>query len=550
MKKQIKDVGKATVYFWTFIGLGSIITLGYEAEKKERRNPSPPVLSFYSRWLYRDAKSELDLEDDEDGIVDWSQVGSRWRSLVERMEDPAVDGKDLHPQLGDGEGDIMVEGIGKMGMDISQKPEPWRRAYYEALTGAGRAAEHLEGWLRDKARDIPFPPQYVPGPSNPRPKPTPYGAPEPPREEDCEPYFEKPETFYMKVLTTHGFSTRQRLDAALAYADWLDFKELSESAGHMYRWALDIATKDLPSGTSSPIVETPEMIDCGAPYISSNILHATASIASHLARKSRLSDALPVYVSLLKIQQSLPPSREPFPPAQPPSSSFFSFLDSTPFPPAPPSGNEQATFAASTPCEQAAIMAHIGEILYASSLGSLDPTNPSKDTLAGVAWTRSAVELAAQSLRELGSTGSSPSSAEFAGVKSSANIVEPNQPRFFDYASREEVQAAKGRCVDCLKVGLGNWQTMLTKLQQAEEGRSRPGTPLDKTTAVNDSSSQASRSKSWSWFWGGRNPRGSESTDTQIQVEGRWAKEMDMAEEEVRKIKSLLRQEGFRSRSN
>ncbi|KAF7142180.1 hypothetical protein CNMCM5793_008901 [Aspergillus hiratsukae] len=112
--------------------------------------------------------------------------------------------------------------------------------------GAAKAAENLEGWLTDWKQRISAPAEYVVGPSNPRPKPMPAGQKQVPREEDSEPASPSPEVFYMKILTTKGFDTRQKLDAALAYADWLDYKGLRETARDMYAWAMDIAAAGSP----------------------------------------------------------------------------------------------------------------------------------------------------------------------------------------------------------------------------------------------------------------------------------------------------------------
>jgi hypothetical protein len=116
---------------------------------------------------------------------------------LKRLE--TVDGEGVEEQ---GEGGILVAGVGKTGFDISNKPEPWRRGYHECLMGAARAAEHLDSWVRDKTRNVAFPANTVIGPSNPNARPIPPGAISAPREEDCEPAFDAPEVYYMRIITT------------------------------------------------------------------------------------------------------------------------------------------------------------------------------------------------------------------------------------------------------------------------------------------------------------------------------------------------------------
>ena len=143
---------------------------------------------------------------------------------------------------------LQIFKVGKTVFDVSAKSEAWKEGYYGCLMGGARAAENLEGWVRDTTRNIAFPGEMMIGPSNPRPKPVPYGAYSAPFEENCVEAFESPETFYRKILETKGFNTRQRLDTAIAYADWLDFKGLPVKAKAIYDFALNEAVAALPPG--------------------------------------------------------------------------------------------------------------------------------------------------------------------------------------------------------------------------------------------------------------------------------------------------------------
>ena len=140
--------------------------------------------------------------------------------MLQRLEDPSIEGAGLTQQI---EGGIYIPGAGEAGYDISAKTEPWRRGYYETLMGCAKAAEHLEGKVLDTTRGKIFSPRCMIGPSNPEPVPLPPWGPGPPLEENCVPAFESPQTFYSKILTTKGFTSKQQVQAAIAYGEWLDF---------------------------------------------------------------------------------------------------------------------------------------------------------------------------------------------------------------------------------------------------------------------------------------------------------------------------------------
>ena len=230
---EIRRAGKYTLVLWTTTFLLLVIAFGVQQEWLERKFPSPHEWSWITRKDFRSARWDEDHDDDGNGIVDWARTGGAYRRLLQRLEDPNIDGAGLQDQ---DEGGILVAGVGRAGFDISQKPESWRRGYYQILMGAARAAEHLDGWVRDKTRNIAFPSNVVIGPTNPDPRPVPPGAKSAPREENCEPAFEAPETYYLRILTTRGFTDKQRVDAALAYAAWLDFKKTPKTALEMYKW--------------------------------------------------------------------------------------------------------------------------------------------------------------------------------------------------------------------------------------------------------------------------------------------------------------------------
>ena len=476
IKDEVWKAGKYTVVLWTGAGLLLVMAFGVQQEWLDRKFPSPSEWSWVTRKDFRSARWDEDHDGTTNGLVDWARTGEAYRRLLRRLEDPKIDGAGLEEQ---DEGGILVAGIGKTGFDISKKPEPWRRGYYEVLMGAARAAEHLDGWVRDTTRNIAFPAHVVAGPSNPNPRPVPPGAATAPRKEDCEPAFEAPETYYMRVLTTNGFTEKQRVDAALAYGAWLEFKKTTETALEMYKWALDIATSS--STSPKPIVNTATgILDPTAGLPSSNILSAATALAVHHASNSDLSNALPVFLSILRARKSLPEQPVTMHSTLNPDDEMTGFWKSATFlvrsllvpPPYPPpdDGTTPPTRDPKEHCEEAGIMTYIGEILYASR-----QTKTSRED--GLAWTREAVDVAEEQLRR-------------------KNI------------DRE----GKKTCKECLKVGLGNWETMVSQMAKEEK------------------EAKAQKTGGWLGFGG----------DSQKDVAGRWEREEQVIAERQRRAGDIL----------
>ncbi|KAJ5124717.1 uncharacterized protein N7515_008542 [Penicillium bovifimosum] len=470
---------------WGILVLFSAVKLGVYQENIEHSWPTPPEWTWKSRWCLRSAQALQNPEQIGKLMTNWPMVAGYLRELLERLENLEGEGKGLVEQ---DEGGFLVEGIGRTGFDISAKSEPWRRGYFQALMGAAKAAENLDGWLTDRKQKISAPAEYVVGPSNPRPKPMPAGQKKIPREEDCEPASPSPESFYMKVLTTKGFNTGQKLDAALAYADWLDFKGLGSTAGDMYTWALDIAASGL-EGDASKIVDlkTGLLKNNNGDLPSENILRVSTALAVHNARQENLPAALSLFTSVLKARRSLPLSSEfgttPSPPSFPGSASdpftyMFKSLKNVLVPvdyPAPlPSGDQPPRRTTASACDEAGLMTYIGEIIYASS---------SKES--GLAWTRDAVDMAELTLHQL---------------------------------SNSTDQAARTRCAQCLKVGLENWKTMVHSLV---------------TRAWQEEQQSKDQAKS-SWFGGERRAE-AKSLDRR-----RWEAENAILEDRIRRLFPLL----------
>ena len=495
------------MYGWAGLLLLYMMAFGFQNEILERRFPSPSEWTMKSRVFYRQVNSKQgpDLND----FIDWTSAGNGYCKLLRRLEDPSIDGRDLQPILQE-EGDIFVAGLGRAGLDISSKSEPWRRGYYACLIGAAKVSENRDGWVLDTTRNIAFPPEVVIGPSNPRPKPVPYGTASGPLEENCVPAFEPAEMYYMKVLTTKGFNTRQRLDAALAYADWLHFKGLSSTAEEMYDWGLDIAMGALPVGANNVVEVKSGVIDQRASHVSSNVLLATTSLASHHARNNNLAAALPIYLSLLRARRQLPalvaqdeagsPIRKASSIAQV-LSAFRSFIVTPPYPPAPPTGDEIPLRTPAAICEEAGVMAHIGEILFASSSAS-SSANMSSSTVgglllspkplagqlkgqySGLSWTRDAVDLAEATLT----------------------------------SADENDEETRDKCSECLAVGLDNWSMMIAKLVKDER----------------QAKAEQQSKPSSSWLWG---------SSAAAENEERWERESLAVNERLENVRRLLSKE-------
>ncbi|KAI0393395.1 hypothetical protein F5Y17DRAFT_432646 [Xylariaceae sp. FL0594] len=488
---------KFTVYLWAIVGFSVVAYWSVQQEWLERKYPTPHEWGFITRLRFRIAKWGPDRTDWVE--TDWVVIGEYVKNVIERLEDRNIEGAGVQDLT---EGGIWIEGIGESGYDITAKSEPWRRGYYEALMLGAKAAEQLDDQVVDKTRHLVFPASTVIGPSNPNPRPIPFGAEKAPREEDCERAYDEPEKFYMRILTTRGFSSKQKMDAALAYASWLDFKAVPEAALRMYEWAVSLASEsvlpaEVPYDTKSYVLKEKAPRDPSA-----NMLEALTALAAHKARNEDFSSALPILLSVLRARRSLP---EPAAANSSSSSTYSSTSSETPsktpwtvsnilntvkrlaappaYPPPPEDGEATPSRDARERCEEAALNLYIGEIIFAANKGRED----------GLAWTREAVDLAEEQLHKL-SSSSSPS----------AN----HHP--------ERDREARKTCRECLSSGLDNWAKMVSRLAREEKEGSAAG------------------GRGGNWFgslWG----QGDE-----MQMPGRWTAEEKVVKERTRRAQEVL----------
>ena len=459
VRQQAWLIGKWTLILWTYLVLGGIAWYGIRIELAERKNPTPEEWSFWTAEKVRSARAAMDPKTvEERGYVNWAGVGSMLKAALANLEDPNKDGKGLS-EPADGE-EILIPGIGRAGFDISAKSWAWRAGYYEVIMSCAKAAEHLDGMVLDTTRNMVFPPQVMMGPSNPDPRPVPPYMATAPLEENCVAPFQSPEVFYMRVLTGKGFTTNQKLDAAMAYASFLAYKSLPESAEEMYKWGIDIAKEALPTYFGSDhIIDSRTSIlkpSESAQEVSSNLLRATTALATHQARNGNISSALPILLSVLRARRAAPvlatPHREPPPPPSNESSGIMSkIFRHPPFPPPPPSGDDPFVRSSDNAnCEESELMLYIGEILFAASPVSSE----------GMDWTQEAVRIADVNLQQTtGSTG--------------ADTGKPDESR---------------KCKECLVTGVGNWEIMLNRLSSTKESEPKQS------------------SSRWNWFGWSRNP--------------------------------------------
>ncbi|TGO48236.1 hypothetical protein BCON_0246g00040 [Botryotinia convoluta] len=480
LKSEFIKAGKYIIFIYVGVNLFLFVAWGIHQEWLNHQFPSPGEWRWRTRVIYR---MTMDNEEGEEGLerlipVNWQNLGIGYRELLERLEDPKLDGKDIEEQ---DEGGILVAGVGKAGYDITKKSEEWRRGYYGVLMGAANTAEHLDDWVNDTTRDIWFPKNQMRGPSNPKPKPIRVGSPPPPKEENCEKAYDPPEKFYMHILTTKGFTEKQRVDAALAYAAWLDFKKSPEAAMEMYKWAMDISTSSDPSSSSiDPNTHTLN-IDAGPP--SENLLNTSTALAIHHATHSNISKSLPIFLSILRARKSLPASQQHMidtltvDDEEPPMwKTIWKFLKETlsppAYPPAPSDGTSSPLRNPKELCEEAILMTYIGEILYTSNAGI-------KSKEDGLAWTREAVDI---------------------------SEVELRKRRALDKESKKV-------CKSCLEVGLGNWQKMVRNLAEDEK--------LKKGNGENAKGG-------WLGFGG------------KLETTGRWEAEEGVVSDRIRRAKDVL----------
>ncbi|EPE08372.1 hypothetical protein F503_01155 [Ophiostoma piceae UAMH 11346] len=593
---------KYTLYFWAAVSCFLLGQFVIQQEWMEREHPTPSDWSFMSRMRLRGALGEGRLPSDGDGdgsdaedasasaaddqsmsdaatyLVDHVKIIQILLDLIARLEDPAIDGGAgltgvLDTSNIDGPSVLAAD---SQAMDIRAKSEPWRRGYYEALLAAAATAEHVDGWVRDRTRNLVCPADVVIGPSNPNPRPLPPGASGAPREEDCDPCFPLPAELYLKLLHTRGLTPRQQITAALAFANYLEFKQDNDAAAYVYGQAVLVARAP-PSDSESGAVygktffeSTSEAGDGkvdatgwvknwmeaqsrssnnSAPPVSRNLIKTLTAYATFKARSGDVAGALPLFIALLQARRAIPPSA----PTQSTHASkssrgkpegivdqILALLAPPAYPPPPDDGYSPPPSGARSICEEAALRLHIGEILYASARKG--PASKSSWALfssgtqqhhareEGIAWTREAVDMAEEQLHALTRKNVSKEKDmhKRGGVSSALKqLVNP--------ISSE----GKATCRDCLVTGIDNWAIMVAQLARDEQKEAAAKAGATQTSA--SVSSESSWWPSWLSLWGSGSSAGDMSTHSSAEAKlGRWAAEERVIQERRRRVRDLL----------
>ena len=601
---------KYTMYFWAAVSCFLLGQFVIQQEWMEHEHPTPSEWSFMSRMRLRGALGEGRLPSDGDGdgsdaedasasasaaddqsmsdaatyLVDHVKIIQILLDLIARLEDPAIDGGAgltgvLDTVHTDGPSVLAAD---SQAMDIRAKSEPWRRGYYEALLAAAATAEHVDGWVRDRTRNLVCPADVVVGPSNPNPRPLPPGASGAPREEDCDPCFPSPAELYLKLLHTRGLAPRQQITAALAFANYLEFKHDTDAAAYVYGQAVLVARappRDAGSGaaygktffepTSEGGDDTADATRWvknwmeaqsrssqdadAAPPVSRNLVKTLTAHATFKARSGDVAGALPLFIALLQARRAIPPSAPTQSPMSPKASrakpdgianQILALLAPPAYPPPPDDGYSPPPPGARSICEEAALRLHIGEILYASARKG--PASKSSWALfssgtqqhhareEGIAWTREAVDMAEEQLHALARKNISKKKDmhKRGGVSSALNQL-----------ANPITSEGKATCRDCLVAGIDNWAVMVAQLARDEQKEAAA-----KASATQASASASSASSWWpSWlsFWGGGsssgNSAGDMSTHSSAEAKlGRWAAEERVIQERRRRVRELL----------
>ncbi|KLP02703.1 uncharacterized protein FFB20_00435 [Fusarium fujikuroi] len=425
LKHEAKLAVRYTASFWGLLACFGVILFFVNEERLEQEYPTPHEWGWMTRKFLRDSNNS---KAPKNGETNWPWSFELARGLVLRLEDAKVDGQGVTKLTDRVDPEAEIPGEFNP-CDISGKSEEWRRGYFEAIMLAAKGAEHVDGWVRDLSRNIISPPEFVIGPSNPRPTPIPPGQPHAPREEDCEIAYPSADNFYMKILGTKGFTSRQKLEATLEYASYLEFKKQFEGAEALYHLALAEATQGVDM--SQPLYNPKTFVlneKAGLP--SQNVLDAVTAMANFKARSGKVDAALPIYLSLLKARRYLPNDPPPTTQLKPKSHSVFDKVVKTfsqaDYPTPPPDGTQPPWRSPHERCEEASLSLWIGEILFSTS---------SKDD--GLSWTRDSVDVSEEQLRNM------------------------------DLLTADK--AAKTTCRECLSAGLANWGKMVNKLAKEEE---------------------------------------------------------------------------------
>ena len=378
----------------------------YDHLPAEAKHPSCAEWSVKQRELWQEMHALID--DDELGIARWVNVLEIAERLLEKLDNeegviPVEDGVGTGLELW-----MQVDGEHRrLPRDLRNKSYAWKTGYLEALLACVEASEKLTGKVIDEATHQMFPIEALadlPTTSSTKAEtqPAKQSTPATRRLQNVQPAAPSPEYYYTSLLSTPGLSTQQLFSAADQFATYLEHTHDLAGAETIYQALVDSSIIALPPLTSHIIDPQTSILQPSAPpaILSANLLQSLTWLARFWARQGETSKALPSLLSVLRARQSLPlvptPTDKGFEaPAPPPSplAQARTWLK-TKLSEAPPleepsnsSGLEPPLRDPRALCEEAALMADVGEILYTSPLAH--------DRETGLRWTIRAVDLGA-----------------------------------------------------------------------------------------------------------------------------------------------------------
>jgi hypothetical protein len=192
----------------------------------------------------------------------------------------------------------------------------------------------------------------------------------------------------------------------------------------------------LPAPAASIDIKT-VTIKAGAPMVTENLLAASTAMAIHRAQMADTATALPIFLSVLRARRAAPfdvkkrvttaTSKKERPQTdlgvmKAHLDSVYALLKAAEYPKPAPTGDEPAVRTLDNVCEEAGLMAYVGEILFSISTSQRE---------LGWSWTRDTLDMAE---------------------------MECHNPK----------TTAEGwkKCVKCLGVAFENWELMLERLRQ------------------------------------------------------------------------------------
>lgn len=476
-----------------------VLYLALDQEVIERKHPSPDQWSFRSRYAFRIGTQKANPSS-EFMLTDWAGVYWDMEWVLKRLEDPNIDGKEVRDQtfLSDSPTDLS-----EVGKDISQMDEIWRRGYYDTIMLLAMAAEHVDGWVLDKSTRIVFPSEMVIGPSNPNPRPIPFGIAKAPLEENCKfNYFQPAHSFYSRILTTKGFTPREKMDAALAYASFLEYKNSPDASQDILKKALDLANESTPSIHHKLPYDSRTLVLHESSKPSVNQLKVLTAIATSKARSGKVDEAFPILVSILRARRQFEDARGTlnFPKREnvsKPESLMTTWekleklFGPPPYPGRLPNGSSPPKRDAAEMCEEAALSAYIGEILFRKG-----------DHEAALSWTKDAADISEEQLARIKKM---PKPESWAPIPS-RSTRDMNQ----------YISEAHKACRECLAMSFQNWEGIVVKLANAQQ---------------EEAARQKQVMKKSRWLWWGGDP---------VITSDRWETEMRLVEEKRKRTEKAI----------